>query len=410
VNPPRRRKLLLFVSFFRVLEIYASLESHGHWNRCGVCGHCLLCLHIARWCESPPPNLGLLGNRLQLVIITICNTSGRIRLLLLRALASRSNRQSIHLGTLLLWQPVNVLWSAANKNPSIAQQQQQQRTIIMTTGGDGSSSSSSSISMELLTKQNAETSSAVIDLLASDKAFVQLSMYEGHLTVTRDKQDDEKLQVGIDYAKAKGVIDPDFVPEPYVQIDVLGKTPGQVADEILQSVERTKALSSSSSSSSSGLVIVLVGLSGTGKGTTVTQLVHKLQLQATGSGVVTWSNGNIFRSVTLLAATWCEQQQQQQNGADQKGGGDQNNNGAGALTLDKEAALTKENLASFMGMLSFGKNPNTNEYDTHIQGLGLDLWVSAVQNTDLKSPKVSKNIPTVAEVTQVRRSARISPG
>jgi hypothetical protein len=259
-------------------------------------------------------------------------------------------------------------WSTKNPPPPPSAQQ---RTIIMT---------GSSISMELLTKQNAETSSAVIDLLASDGNFIQLSSYEGDLTVTRDKEDDEKLQVGIDYAKAKGVIDPDFVPEPYVQIDVLGKTPDQVADEILQSVESTK--SSSSSSSSSGSVIVLVGLSGTGKGTTVTQLVQKLQ--ATGSGVVTWSNGNIFRSVTLLAATWCEQ-----NCA----------NGA----FDKEAALTKENLASFMGMLSFGKNPhNTDQYDTHIQGLGLDLWVSAVQNTDLKSPKVSKNIPTVAEVTQVR--------
>jgi predicted XRE-type DNA-binding protein len=32
--------------------------------------------------------------------------------------------------------------------------------------------------------------------------------------------------------------------------------------------------------------------------------------------------------------------------------------------------------------------------------LGLDLLVSQVQNTELKQPKVSKNIPTVASVTQ----------
>lgn len=39
-------------------------------------------------------------------------------------------------------------------------------------------------------------------------------------------------------------------------------------------------------------------------------------------------------------------------------------------------------------------------YDTRIHGLGLDLMVSQVQNTELKSPKVSKNIPTAAQVTQ----------
>lgn len=98
-----------------------------------------------------------------------------------------------------------------------------------------------------------------------------------------------------------------------------------------------------------------------------------------GKKVVTWSNGNIFRSVTLLAVTWCEQQ-------------------AGIDEFDKEKALTKENLESFVGMLSFGMFDG--KYDTRINGLGLDMLVSKVQNTELKSPKVSKNIPTVAEVTQ----------
>lgn len=103
-------------------------------------------------------------------------------------------------------------------------------------------------------------------------------------------------------------------------------------------------------------------------------------LEETGKEVVTWSNGNIFRSVTLLAATWCEQQE-------------------GLDGFDKEKALTKENLESFIGMLSFGKNKD-GHYDTRIQGLGLDMYVSKVQNTELKVSKVSKNIPTVAEVTQ----------
>jgi cytidylate kinase len=226
------------------------------------------------------------------------------------------------------------------------------------------------VTPEILQKQNAETSNAVIALLQDSSDFQKLSEYENHLTVTRDREDDEKLAVGIEFAKSKGVIDPQFQPEPYVRMDVLGKSPEQVADEILLSVQ-------SSASSSTGRVIVLVGLSGTGKGTTVAQLRQKLE--AMGEKVVIWSNGNIFRSLTLLATTWC----------------DQNNQGV----FDKEKALTKENLQSFMNMLEFRKN-DQGEYDTHIHGLGLDLWVSAVQNTVLKSPPVSKNIPTVAEFTQ----------
>lgn len=220
------------------------------------------------------------------------------------------------------------------------------------------------LTLGVLKKQNAETSAAVINLFEDDDSFKRLAKYEGDLTVSRDKEDAEKLQKGIDFAKEKGVIDPDFKPEPYVPIDVLGKSPDQVADAILEKF-------------GDGKILVLVGLSGTGKGTTVAKLRQKLE--ASGKSVVTWSNGNIFRSVTLLAATWCEQ-----------------NCGA----FDKEKALTKENIAAFMKMLKFGKNAE-GQFDTHIDGLGLDLWISHVQNTELKTPKVSKNIPTVAEFTQV---------
>ncbi len=113
------------------------------------------------------------------------------------------------------------------------------------------------------------------------------------------------------------------------------------------------------------------------KGTTVAKLSEKLSAD---NKVVCWSNGNIFRSVTLLAATWCELELPDEDG------------------FNAEKALTKENLASFMKMLSFGKF--NDKFDTKISGLGLDLLVSEVQNTVLKEPKVSKNIPTVAKVTQ----------
>ena len=88
----------------------------------------------------------------------------------------------------------------------------------------------------------------------------------------------------------------------------------------------------------------------------------------------------IFSAASLsLPQSWCEQQ------PDCDG-------------FDAEKALTAENLASFMTMLSFDKF--NGKFDTRINGLGLDIFISEVQNTVLKQPKVSKNIPTVAEVTQ----------
>ena len=225
------------------------------------------------------------------------------------------------------------------------------------------------VTYSLLKKQNAETSNALIEDFSSSDSFVSLAKSEGDLILLRDLEDAEKLQVGIDYAKEKGVIDPTFVPEPYVTIDVLGKSPDDVSDEILGFVNENKQ-------EGSGSVIVLCGLSGTGKGTTVAKLSEKL---AADREVVCWSNGNIFRSVTLLAATWCEQQ------------GDCDG-------FDAGKALTKENLASFMAMLSFDKF--NGKFDTRINGLGIDVMVSEVQNTMLKQAKVAKNIPTVAEVTQ----------
>jgi len=207
--------------------------------------------------------------------------------------------------------------------------------------------------------------------LGNSDVFRFLATKEQELTINRDNEDGVKLEKGIEFAKSKGVLDANFVPEPYAQIDVLGKTPSVVADEIISKIK-------ADSKGDAGSVIALCGLSGTGKGTTVNMLRTKLENDE-GKQVVTWSNGNIFRSVTLLAVTWCEQQ-------------------PGLDGFDKDKALTKENLESFMGMLTFGKF--NGKFDTHIQGLGLDMYISEVQNTELKSPKVSKNIPTVAEVTQ----------
>ena len=116
------------------------------------------------------------------------------------------------------------------------------------------------ISYSLLSKQNAETSNALIEEFASSSDFAELAKKEGDAILARDQEDADKLQVGIDYAKEKGVIDPNYVPEPYVQIDVLGKTPDEVSDVIVSHVDKQK-----SGGNDAGSVIVLCGLSGTGK-------------------------------------------------------------------------------------------------------------------------------------------------
>jgi ABC-type oligopeptide transport system ATPase subunit len=150
----------------------------------------------------------------------------------------------------------------------------------------------------------------------------------------------------------------------------MGKTPDEVAASILESCGRDDL--------DHGTVIVLVGLSGTGKGTTVSRL--QSSLEESGKTVVCWSNGNIFRSVTLLAAAWC----------------DQNNGGV----FDAAKACTADNLRQFMSMLSFGRDANSGSFDTTIRGMGLDHRVGQIQNTLLKGPAVASNIPAVAEYTQ----------
>jgi hypothetical protein len=115
------------------------------------------------------------------------------------------------------------------------------------------------ISRELLEKQNAETSNAVIEAMKENGTFLALAKAEGDLIIQRDQEDAVKLEKGIDFAKSKDVIDPNYVPEPYVELDVLGKSPVTVADDIIAKIK------TDSSNTDEGSVIVLCGLSGTGK-------------------------------------------------------------------------------------------------------------------------------------------------
>jgi hypothetical protein len=111
----------------------------------------------------------------------------------------------------------------------------------------------------LLAEQNANTTNAIITHFASNPQFLSLSQSEGSQILQRDAEDAEKLQKGIDIAKEKGVIDPNFVAEEYIVVDVLGKSPDEVADVILERCKKESGWGSG------GGVVVLCGLSGTGK-------------------------------------------------------------------------------------------------------------------------------------------------
>jgi cytidylate kinase len=218
--------------------------------------------------------------------------------------------------------------------------------------------------MELLQKQDASTSNAIIGTLQSNPTFAAVARAQTKAILARDEEDAVKLASGVQAAIDKGALSGDVKVEPTTVIDVLGKTSDQVADEIKAKLP------------ADGSIVILQGLSGTGKGTTVAKLETKLK------DVVCWSNGNIFRSLTLLAVTHCEKK---------------------GIAFSSDV-LTAELLQEFMGMLSFGKFGPEGAFDTKISGSGTDtgedMLVSQVQNTVLKESRIGKNIPTVAGVSQ----------
>ena len=79
---------------------------------------------------------------------------------------------------------------------------------------------------------DATTTNALIAQLRSNATFIRIAKGEGNGILVRDKEDADKLVVGIKLAQAKNVLSTD-PPAPYTQVDVLGKNPGQVSDEII---------------------------------------------------------------------------------------------------------------------------------------------------------------------------------
>jgi hypothetical protein len=178
-----------------------------------------------------------------------------------------------------------------------------------------------------------------------------------------------QLAEGIALAVKKGAVPPtDKLPlEKLNKIDVLGKSADEVAAEIVSAL---------GDAPSRGCVLVLQGLSGTGKGTTVSKLQSLLPRASC------WSNGNVFRALTLLAVTYCERH---------------------GIPFTAEA-LSPQLLSELVSCLHFERKAQSStgavEFDVRIEGLGIKAMVSQIANTLLKDPQVGRNIPTVARVTQ----------
>ena len=149
------------------------------------------------------------------------------------------------------------------------------------------------VSVATLNASDDTTSNSIIKAFAQHSAFTALSAAETSDILARDAEDGEKLAQGIRKGIDKGVLAPNVVVEPTCHIDVLGKSADAVAAEIVKKL---------GAAPEQGCVLTLQGLSGTGKGTTVELLKQKLP------NAVTWSNGNVFRALTLLAVTHCEQE------------------------------------------------------------------------------------------------------
>ena len=219
------------------------------------------------------------------------------------------------------------------------------------------------LSRGLLEKGDDATSNAIIQAFTGDAAFEAFAKAEMDDILKRDAEDDEKLAAGIAMAVKKGVLAANPVVEALRKVDVLGKSADTVSREIISAL---------GDAPSQGCVLVLQGLSGTGKGTTVSKLTQALPR------CTAWSNGNVFRSITLLAVTRSER--------------------AGVPFSADE--LTPATLAELMRCLSFGKFGPGGAFDIKVEGYGLSVLVSEVANTALKDPKVGKNIPSVAKLTQ----------
>lgn len=219
-------------------------------------------------------------------------------------------------------------------------------------------------SFGVLSLRDDRSTDAIIQFFLSDPSFRAAAATETAKIQERDAQDGVKLAEGIALSVRRKVLEANPPVEPVTRVAVQGKAADAVADEILAAC--------GGADDASGRVIILTGLSGTGKGTTTAKLAARLP------NSMTWSNGNLFRCLALLADADCNSK---------------------GIPLNADA-LSADNVAKWVRLISFGQRPGTSIYDLHVLADGLDFWVGDVVNTLLKQPAISRSLPLVASFTQ----------
>ncbi|CCW70997.1 unnamed protein product [Phytomonas sp. Hart1] len=210
----------------------------------------------------------------------------------------------------------------------------------------------------ILKQQDDVCSSATIELLENRSEFKDLALREAQAMIIRDKEDGKKLEKGIELAISMAILDRKLEDPPSIRINVKNRTAQEITDEIITHLP-----------SSEGNVIVVQGLSGTGKGTTVSKLWKTLPR------CVVWSNGNVFRCYTYL----CNEELTK----------------SGKCISDE--TLTPELLRSLEKRITFEKTESDNQYHIMLDG---NVRVDDIANTILKRPFIGKYVPTVAQHTQ----------
>lgn len=122
--------------------------------------------------------------------------------------------------------------------------------------------------LDLLQKQGAASTNAIVHHLQNSDTFTKWSDYLSNSIRRRDDEDGYKLDQGIDIAIQRGTLQKltEGDVHPYQDVDVLGKKPMEIADFIWEEVMRQKNENGAAGEEySSGELIVLCGLSGTGK-------------------------------------------------------------------------------------------------------------------------------------------------
>jgi len=130
-----------------------------------------------------------------------------------------------------------------------------------------------------------DKSQRIVEWLSGHALFQSLSHKEGLLLEERDREDGFKLKEGIDIARKKGLIPEHEGTIYWTRIDVDGKLPGEIYQEIMQHCSFTHP----------GKVLAISGDSGVGKGTLVDELLARIENSEK------WSNGDIFRILTYFS-------------------------------------------------------------------------------------------------------------